>query len=1099
MLQLILGTAGSGKTWYVRNLISQRVAYGENGILLLVPEQNNYESERAMLRLLSSASTDIVEVTSFSLLSRNISAICGTDAMRVADDGVKILMMGRAIRDVAPQLRVFGKSSVSRELCERMLEFYTETKRSTVTSDDLAKIVYNLNGSVSDKIGDISLIFSTYEGLLANKFSDPLDDLVRLGENLNTVNYFAERTVVIDAFKGFTEQQYKVISHILRQAKDVYVTVCADSLSDTTDGTGVFSNNKATASRLINLAHQNTVQVLSPIIVNNDYRFNNTVLRSVEQVLRGENISDTVGGELTVCACANSYDEADYIARTVRKLVRKEGYRFRDFAVVARDMNEYRNMICDAFERYNIACFSDMRVDASSLALFKFVKNALHCAVFGLNSDLIMQCVKSVVSGFKIEDAAVLDNYVLMWDIKGSEWRNEWIKNPNGIDEKFNDTLLLKINSLRVRAIAPINKLLNCINSGDVRKICGSIYEMLIDINANNQLASFADDFDSRCEFYNANIHRQSWASLMSCLDNIVRVFDGEECDKREFFDMFEVLVSSCDIGTIPDKIDEVVIGSADRIRAGNPKITFVIGANYASFPKPIGKGGLLSLTERKSVIDAGVKISDFERYAAVDEQFYIYSALCTPSERLYITYHTLTISGDKSLPAEFVAKLCKNIPNANKVTSSDTVRDRFEGVLPSVELVSTEKYRSLARSLQAQLSKRNISAGSISLSGPASDVASLSADNAKKLFGSSIHMSASKAETYARCPFSYFCQFGLKAKPVNSAELDVMRRGTLVHHVLEKAVSTHGRGISTLSPDERMKEISALLRDYADATLGGYDNLDKGFLFLLDRIALLIDRLLSRISEEMTVCDYTPDKFELKIGGDDLGAVNIPLEDGELSLTGFVDRVDIFEADGKTYIRVVDYKTGSKKFNLSDVFYGMNMQMLIYLFAIASSGMYSNPVAAGVLYMPSKRPIHTVDRNTDDDRLNNLDDADLRMNGLLLDDKMSLDAMEHGNTGRFVPYKPASSRAIQWIADKEAFECLENEVKKLLRNIGDRIHSGKISANPIDSVDTNACKYCDYASVCLKDPDCMHEAVAKLELSEALLKLTDGGNDNGI
>ncbi len=1098
MLKFILGTAGSGKTWYVRNLIADKVKAGERGILLLVPEQNNYESERAMLRLLGGASTDVVEVTSFTLLARNIASMYGTDALRIADDGVKLLMMGRAIRAVEQQLEVYGRSGVTRELCEKLLEFYTELKRSAVTCDELSSITDKLNGSVSSKVADISLILSTYDGLLAGRFSDPLDDLVKLEESLNNIGYFKGRTVVIDAFKGFTEQQYRIISHILRQADEVYITVCTDCLNDNDDGTGVFSNNKATASYLLQIAHSNNVKVLSPITVSNDHRFNGTVLRSVEQVMRGVEISDTVGGEITVCACTNSYDEADYVARTVRKLVRTEGYRYRDFAVIARDMNAYRNLLCDAFSHYGVPSFSDLRADANTLPLFRFVTNAVRSAVFGFNSDMLIQYIKSTVGGFTVEESALLDNYVLMWNVKGSEWCDEWTRNPDGLEEQLDVDLLKRINILRERAVSPLMALSDSLSSGNVRIMCRGIYDMLISAGTDRNLARLANECDARGEFYSANIHRKSWDSLMTCLDNAVRVFDGDNCNEREFCELFEVLLTSCDIGTIPDRLDEVVIGSADRIRAGNPRITFVIGANYSMFPKPMGKGGLLSLTERRSIIGVGVAIPDYESYVAIDEQFFIYSSLCTPSERLYITYHTSSISGGKGLPAEFIRKLVDRIPEIKKAVSSDTECDRFEGVLPSVELVSTEKFRSYADSLKLQLSERGISAGDISLDGPTASNASLSPENAHQLFGDNIHMSASKAETYACCPFSFFCEFGLAARPVRAAELDVMRRGTLVHYVLEKSVSTHGRGISDLTNEQRMTEISQLLRSYADKTLGGYDTLDKGFLFLLDRIALLLDRLLSRIGEELSLSDFTPDKFELRIGGDEVGPVEIPLENGSMTLNGYVDRVDVFNVDGRTYVRVVDYKTGAKKFDLSDIFYGMNMQMLIYLFAVVSSDVYPNSVPSGVLYMPSKRPIHSADHEVDDDALCKLDDVDLRMNGLLLDDVQSLNAMEHGNMGRFIPYQPNNKRAVSWIADEYAFKKLEDEVNKLLRTIGDSIHSGRVCASPTDSSTTDACKYCEYSSVCLRDPEQPHDSVIKMKLSEALLKLC-GGDDDGI
>lgn len=1100
MLHFILGTAGSGKTWRMRELIKQQADRGESGIMLLVPEQNNYESERAMLRLLGSASTEKAEVVSFTMIARDISQNSGMDALQSADDGIKMLMMGRAVADAKSNLTAYRNSCDSAEFCSAMLNLDAEMKRNTISADEIKSVSSSMSGAVKNKCADISLILGTYHGLLDGRFSDPLDDMMRLDRVLNEKKYFCGKTVYIDAFKGFTEQQYRVLNHILAQAKDVFVSVCADGINDYDKGYGLFSNTKNVISRLTRLARDNSVSIASPETVRANKRFGGTVIERAEQVLRektthhsdaennDEGEDKKLSGKITVCSCTNVYDEADYIARNIRKIVRTEGYRYRDFAVVARDIDSCRSALIDAFERYRVPCFSDERIDADSLELFRLVMIAVDCVVGNFSNEIMLRYVKNLLSPITVEQASELEKYALMWKKSGDDWFAEWTENPNGYEKSFDKPALERINSARKAIVMPLESLKKAFAVENVSSMSRGIYEFLIKAKADKKLSNYADELERNGSFRMADAHRQSWDALMVCLDNAVRALSDDYCTAREFSSLFSLLIMSCNIGSIPDRIDEVVIGSADRIRIGNPKITFIIGANYGTFPMSERSSGLLTAEERRRLIKSGLSMPDFEREGAVDEQYYVYTTVCSPSERLYITYHISSLGGESDIPSEFIAKLQKGVPQTETVRSCDSEQDRFEGVLPTSELVSNQKYRKYARSVYEQFEKRGLSAASaVKYVIDGRTEMKLSPENAGKLFGRNIRMSATKVETYAKCPFMYFCNYGLGVEPDKTAEFDAAKRGSMIHYVLEKAVGKHGKSISELTADERREEIRQLIREYSDEQFGGYDGLDRSFLIMLDRILLMLDGLIEHIGEEFDNSDFAPDKVELGIG-DEIPSVNVPLDEGSIVLNGKIDRVDVFRADGKTYVRVVDYKSGSKEFDISEIFGGFNMQMLIYLFTVIGSGMYDNAEAAGVLYQPAKRTLSLTDKN-DEKASDEAKIKSFRMNGLLVNNPSVLNAMEHGNRGVFIPCENGKKGLGGSLIGADEFNNIQKLLIDELKKMGNEIHNGRIAVDPVDG-SKNACEYCKYHSICLADKTAPHKTIEKMNLKTASLKL---------
>ena len=1066
MLHLILGPSGSGKTYWIRQRIAEAVREGRDGILYLVPEQSNFESERAVLTLLGSASTDVVEVVSFTRLAEGALGAAGT-VKEAAPDSIKVMMMGRAFREVKSELTVYARQGDSPEFCRSVLELDEELRRSRISTEDLCSAASAVGGTLAARVKDLSLLISAYRAVLGVRFRDPVEDLDRLTAVLDEQKLFAGKTVFLDSFKGFTEQQFAVLDRLLVQAKDVFIALLSDGLDDPDGGMGLFSNVKRTAARLIQTARENGVPVAAPLVLTEDHRFGGNRLRNLERFLRAEAPDPAAeGGSITVCSCVNAVDEADYVARTIRRLVRCEGYRYRDFAVVARHIEECQALLTNACERYRIPCFNDRRVGADSLALIRFTLNAIDCALHAYPGDAIYSLIKSELSPLTVEEASELESYALMWQKRGQDWLADWEENPNGLEGDFDRERLDRILSARRRVTEPVETLGAALRSGQPKVACRAVYETLRSLEVDSRLAAYADRLDREGDSYFADLHRQSWDVMMSALDAVVRALEGDRCEAEEFIELFSMLLSASDLGAIPDRLDEVVVGSADHIRMASPRVIFVIGANYGVLPASTKPGGLLSGHDRRRLIRNHLKMPDFAAEQMVDERFMVYAVLTAASERLIITYRNADLKGEKMLPAEFVEDICKGLADAVTVTtSSATADDAFEGVLPAVEHVSGAR-PALTRALSDQLRAREDPRGSLlesALRPTASAV--LSPDTARRLFGTNVRMSASRAETYEKCPFSYFCKYGVKARPDPSADWGNQLRGTLVHEVLEKMLRVHGADLATLPAEDRRTEVRALIRDYADGHFPPRDRVSADFAYRLERAAVTVDDVLVRLGEELAQSDFCPDRFEQPIGEEGSPSLSVPLSDGSVSLKGKIDRVDVYRADGKTYVRIVDYKTGSETFDLADLLSGEHMQMLFYLFAVIDSGLYENALPAGILYQHAARTVVPGADAADLAAVRKAQDKNMRMSGLLLDDPVSLTAMERDGQGRFIPYSPEGKNNA--VASLDEFKLIREYILHRIAQLGERLHRGEVGVEPLTIKKRSACKYCDYADVC--------------------------------
>lgn len=1052
MLQFIFGKPSSGKTYTVLNKI-ENLAVASKQSVLIVPEQFTFESERAVLKTLGDSGAHNTTVLSFSRLCDEVARNVGFFGVDTLSDADKVIFMNRALADCKEELKLWGRYTGSITFAKTMLDTLGEFKINYISPEEIKAAAENTASAVlKSKLEDISVIYERYDALVGEKFIDPADNLSKLYHTLKDFRFFENKTVFIDSFKGFTGQQYKIIERIIAQADNVYISLTNDI--ENTREYGVFSNIRKAVNKIEKIAKAYSVDIQPPLILGKP-RFKNQALSSLETFISDNIVSNSESEVVTVCHAATAFDEAEFAARTIRQLVRTKGYRYRDFVIIARDADSYSEAVGSACRKNKVNFFFDSRVPLSAFPLAVAADAAINA--LSLSTENILRFHKTGLGMLDTNEISTLENYTYLWNINGDKWLCEWDMDPRGFVTEEADAKVLQeleaINTLRKKAIEPLTEMQKSFSSNALSMV-KSLTELFENCNVSEKLYRMSESFKVYNETLSSDVLRQSYAEYIKILDSLVRCFGNKNITKSEFYDALTMAVSLSSIGVIPQMLDEVTFGSADRIRPSRPKIAFILGANQGVFPKTVANAGIFNLAERKALIEYGIEIADNSVSSAIDEEYLVYCNLCCADEAVYISYCRQNIVGEEKEPAVFLQSVmselktkCVYEPSQNLPETADAALSEYCRSLQSDTDFAATVYAAVKQAEENQRFDQINSKIS-------KEKGEVSPETSQKLFGNKIFMSATRFDTFNRCRFSFFCRYGLKVQKLQPAQFDVMQRGTIVHYVLERLITEKSEELPFLDGDELDIITDRYIDDYLDS-VKGYKSVENATLkFAVSRLSRSLKEVVRHIAAEISQSDFKPVACELKIGNDgELPPCVFYFDGGEISLSGSIDRVDEYNG----YIRIIDYKTGSKSFKLPDVLFGLNLQMLIYLYALLKGKGIDFTNAAGILYQPSKR---------------DTSGKGMAMNGLLKADENLVRAMDKEGEGEFVPKLhfnkdgSLSKRSTSFVSASD-FEEIFEFIEKLMQKTGKTILQGDFAVSPVDGRESAACKYCDFASVC--------------------------------
>ncbi len=1094
MFKLILGRAGSGKTRLVLNRLCE--AGRERHQVLLVPEQMSHETERALCAAGGPRINLRAEVLSFSRLANRIFQTAGGLGEEELDGGGRLLLMYRAVQGVSASLKVYGRPSKRPAFLTSLLATADELKSCRVPPETLVRAGEEASGPEGDKLRDLGFIFGEYDALTARTALDPRDRLTRAADKLRESRWGEGTDFWLDGFTDFTPQQRELLRLLMAQGHSMTVTLTCDHLEEDDGGAGIFSPARRTAGILLRLAKEERLSCEVEHLVG-PFAGKEEPLAHLERSLftEGEPAPVSCEGAVELFQASAPRSEVEWAAGRILRLVREEGCRFRDVGVAARNYGAYRDLVESVFGRYGVPVFSSAMTDILEKPVLALVTAALETVAGGYRYDDVFRYLKTGLTGLPQEDVDLLENYVLKWDIRGSRWTQgkDWTWHPKGYGMQWTQedrALLTRVDAARRQVAAPLEGLRkNQDKTGRGQAV--SLYSFLEEIGLPGRLEERVDLLIQRDRPALAEEYRQLWDILCGGLEQCARLLGDAPMELEEFTLLFRLVLSQYDVGTIPVSLDRVTAGETTRQTGHRVKVLFLLGADDASLPQVGAVPGLLSDDDRVLLAGYGLELSQSQRELLYREMTTIYQICARPSRKLIVTWPVQGPGGEERRPSFLVGRLRLLFSDLRPVREEDLRGSfRLEAPLPALEQAGRDICARRALEglpcFEDQVARLDRAA--------AWERGRLSRQAVDRLYGRRVAMSAYRMDKYKSCHFSYFMRYGLSAEPRKPAGFTAPEYGTFVHYVLEHVLRDEMFAQTVLPgmehEDARKRKLRRLTKRavdrYAAEELGGLEGQSPRFQYLFRRLLRSVQAVVDNVAEELLSSQFKPISFELGFGkgkgGEEppLAPVELTCNGVTISVTGFVDRVDGWEENGRLHLRVVDYKTGRKSFDLTEVWNGLGLQMLLYLFTLEEKGraLYGLPVEGdGVLYLPAREAVIRGSRAMGDEELRKKVDKELTRSGLVVDDRRVLDAMEaQGENGyRFLPLRVSRSTGQitgEALASAEQLGRLGRHVQRVLEDICRELAGGSIAADPFwRGPEKNACRFCDYAAACHFEP----------------------------
>ncbi len=1091
-LRLIYGRAGTGKTEFCLKEIKDKLSNNlVQKIYIIVPEQFSYATEKRLLDTLEVGSTINAEVISFKRLAHRVSLEVGENTRTQLTKVGKSMLVKYITDKNKAKLNFLGKTNE----IDLSLRTITELKKHNVSVEKIQNQSENVeNQLLKLKLEDIGTIYSSYEETIRDNYIDEEDTLTILAKQLKDSKMFNNNLVYIDEFSGFTEQEYLIIEEILKKAKQVSISICADGVEEKKPESDLFFPNKQVIRKLVEHAENANVNIEKAIELKELHRFKNRELQVLEKniyAIRSEEYKDEVS-HINLKICNNPYTEIEETAKTILDLVREKNLRYEEIGVITKNIEDYISAITAVFPKYNIPVFIDNKKALSDNILVKYVLSMFEVYSKNWSSDAVWSYIKTGFTGIEKQDLYKLENYCRKWGIRGNKWyKEDWTYDALNKD-------IEKLNNLRKAIVKPLiefNETLK--NKKTSKEITKALYEFLEKNEIRNKLEEKLKKLESNKEIKYANEYISSWNILMNILDEINLVFGDKSFTFEEYREILKAGLEVSSFGEIPEVIDQVTIGDIERSRSHKINTLFILGINDGVFPSQSSDGGFLNDEDRDTLKKNGIELAKGSLDNLYDERYNIYKAFTTAENDIYLSYISTDKEGKAKRPSTIITKIKKIFPklkeksevlqeNSNITTVAATFKELLLNIRKlrnneEVEYIWKDVYNWYINNEQWKKKLSNIIKGFDSKK----TAEKISEKNIKRLYGENLKTSISRLEQYRKCPFSFHLKYGLKLKEKEELKIKSIDTGTFMHDIIDTFFETIDN-VKEITQEEIEKTVEEIINSKLE--------LNKNYIFTSNpKFIVLTNRLKKVVIQSIKYIVLQIQNSDFEILGNE---IEFKKKIDNVEIIGKIDRLDVAKADKAQYIRIIDYKSSDKNIDLNELVFGTQIQLITYLDSVVSEK--ENALPAGMLYFKMIDPIIKADRNKSEEQIKEELKKKFKMNGMILADINVIKKMdknlEKGASNLIPVYLDKNGNiSNSWsnVLTKEEFTKLQKTAEKIIKEIAKEILSGNIDIKPAYNRKTkiDACKYCEYKTICRFDPKVNHYAFINNKSKEEILE----------
>ena len=1116
-VRFILGRSGTGKTSYcVKAIVESLLAGGEEPLILLVPEQATYQAERAILSDKRIAGYSRCRVLSFDRLGFFLRG--KNTAMPALSRTGGQMIIQRILRERESELRVLGASVSRVGMGKTMADTVVELHRYAKTPEDIETLLVELekdekNKAAALKFADIGLVLREYLKFIEGRFIDPDMQLLQSSKAVAQADFVKGARLWVDGFAGFTTAELIVLAELVKTVKEAQIALCLDASridlanvdSGKIDPADLFNPTERTYAELLGIVKKCKIEPAEPIILNEAVRFSSCgALAHIERnIFEPAAAKCRAADNIRIAAAANRRAEVQFVARRILELVKEKGLRYRDIAVIASTLGDYQHYIRGSFEDYGIPFFIDERKTLNLHPLVQFVCSALAAVTGGFRREDIFAYLKTDLVAIERCEVDLLENYCVAFGINAADWTDEREWHFEGEEEAHFDEQ--RINEIRQKVAAGLLELYSRLcpdgENGEplsAVKFTGIVFDFLDKLNAAEQIDGWIEEAIGLEDFTTADEHRQFYDKFVSIFDELVEVFGQQQIKCEDLISIITSAFSELTLAFIPPRLDEVLVGSIERSRHPDLKAVFLIGATQKHFPSPVVRSSLLTDDDRFAAEAADFELAPTVSQTLAERQYLAYIAFTRPSEFLYVTYPLTDDKGRTIARSGFVSELESLFEDLEEESIAEEQigieQIHNEGELADllcsrlgkdVSLSEQKTDGRLGRLLEDMCSDEELAelGAKVILAINYDNSAKLDKKLAAGLFGRRIKSSATRLSTFAACPYQFFARYILELEERKEFKFEPLDVGIFYHSVLDvllKRLSEEGRDFATIEGEQLIKllreEISAIVR--TDSFISNFVRHSKHNAFIIHSAGEVLEDCVLAIAAMVRAGSFRPIASEVVFGdvGDEPGGYELGLSDNrQLILRGKIDRLDVAELEGGKIGIVFDYKRRDKTFSWAKFYYGLDMQLPIYMLAVRAAGesQYKIQDVVGAFYMPVETGLEKVELNKLSDEAEGFNrKAKGIFNGQfarLLDGNASKDSRFYNFyvTKDGEPYGVYGGRGALRSGD---FEKVLRFAEGRIVELAGEIVSGKIDIAPYRIGTATPCGYCKYRAVCRFD-----------------------------